>query len=81
MAGKDALGGTLLGRDYIDMGAALAALGLELHNTVDEREERVVFTHSDVLAGLVFCAELAHEDVTGDDCLPAETLYATPLTS
>ena len=60
--------------------AAAAALVLELDVAGDEREQRVILALADVVAGLVFCATLANKDCPCIDELPAEALYAQPLT-
>src|SRR5947207_12734893 len=57
----------------------LLVLVLELHDAVDEREQRVVAAAADVLAGMEFRAALPHEDVTGPHRLAAEALHAEVL--
>src|ERR1051325_3594971 len=58
---------------------ALPPLVLELHDAVNEREERVVLAATDVLAGLPLRPALAREDVAAQDLLAAELLQAEPL--
>jgi hypothetical protein len=60
--------------------AAMPAPVCELHVTGDERKERVILALADVLARLVACAALAHENGARIDELTAEALYAQPLT-
>jgi hypothetical protein len=59
--------------------AAVAASVRELHDAGDEREERVILALSNVFAGLVARAALAHENRACVDELAAEALYAEPL--
>ena len=58
---------------------ALAALIFEFYDPFDQREERVVLTAADILAGLPFCSALAGKDVTAQHVLAAELLEAEPL--
>ena len=53
---------------------ALASLVLELHEAFDEREERVVFSTTDVLSGLPLGSALTRDDVSTDDVLTTELL-------
>jgi len=62
--GDDLLIATAVGEDYLAVG---------------EREQRVVFTHADVLARVELRAALAHDDVAGRDRLTAVQLHAEPL--
>src|SRR5690606_4339198 len=55
------------------------ALRLECDPPVRERVQRGVAADSDVRAGAVTRAPLPHEDVAGEDLLPAETLHAEPF--
>lgn len=44
-----------------------------------EREEGVVATHANVLAGVVTCAALAHDDVACNNGLAAEFFHTKTL--
>jgi hypothetical protein len=68
----------LLGRLDADE-AAVTAFVFKLDVAGDESEERVVLALADVFAGLVLRAALAHENRACIDELPAEALYAQPL--
>jgi hypothetical protein len=46
----------------------------------NEREERVIFTLTDVFTGLVLGTTLTHENRAGVDELSTKALYAQPLT-
>src|SRR5579863_4217685 len=61
-----------------DVAAVASAIG-ELHDASDESEERVVLALTDVFAGLVARAALAHENRARVNELAAEALYAEPL--
>ena len=65
-------------RDHRHVRAAAAA-GTEPDLTLDEREQRVVAPHADVVAGVPAGAALPDDDVAGDDVLAAELLHAEPL--
>ena len=58
--------------------ALVAPETLVLHLAIDQREEGVVATQADVLAGVEAGAELAHQDVAGADGL-AVTALDTPV--
>src|SRR4051812_39898534 len=57
-----------------------AAFAVEENLAIDQCEERVIFALTDAFAGVEFGAELADDDVAGDDFLSAEALYAAALT-
>lgn len=59
--------------------AAVAAAVLKLHVTGDKREERVVFALADIFARLMLRSALPDENRPCIHQLPAETLYAEPL--
>jgi hypothetical protein len=59
--------------------AAVSAPVRELHVAGYEREKRVVLALADVFAGLVPRAALTHKNRACVDELPAEALYAQPL--
>src|SRR5580700_7320270 len=59
--------------------AAMPAPVRELHVTGDECKERVILALPHVLACLVPRATLAHKNRASIDKLPAEALYAQPL--
>jgi hypothetical protein len=40
----------------------------------------MVFTHTYILARVVLCAPLAHNDISGHNPLPAKNLYPQPFT-
>src|SRR5947199_9387574 len=58
---------------------AVAALVLELHDAVHEREQRVVLAAPDVLARLPLRPALPRQDVAAQDLLAAELLQAQTL--
>src|SRR5512139_4020732 len=60
--------------------AAIAAGLRVLHGALGLREEREVLAHPDVLAGVEERADLADQDVAGNDVLRAVDLHATALT-
>jgi len=49
------------------------------HDTVDEREQRVVTPEADVLARVNLGAALTHQDVAGLDLLATELLHSASL--
>jgi hypothetical protein len=53
--------------------------GLELHETVNKREEGVIASETDITAGLNASTALTYEDVTCSHKLPVESLYTTTL--
>ena len=59
---------------HVDKLASFLALG-EDNYTVDESEESVVLAHTHVETGVVNCATLTLDDVTGFAMLTAENLY------
>jgi hypothetical protein len=59
--------------------AAVPASVRKFHDAGDESEERVVLPLANVFAGLVARAALAHKNRACVDELPAEALYAQPL--
>src|SRR5216684_1005476 len=69
--------GLLCGLDADE--AAVTAFVFELHNTGNEREERIVLALTDVFPSLMLGAALAHQNRAGIDELPAETLDSQPL--
>ena len=70
----------LSNRDDIYVYLACAAFGLEVHNSVNQREEGVVSSAAHVLARMQFGAALANKDVTCKNALATKTLYAASLT-
>ena len=62
-----------------DMDAAVLA-GVEVDGAVGDGEQRVIAPLADVAAGMKAIADLAHDDVAGDDRLAAELLDAAALT-
>ena len=52
---------------------------LELNATVDQSEQRVIGTDTDVVAGTDSRASLTNDDVAGKDCLTVSLLYAKAL--
>ena len=64
------------GNAYIGLAARLLA---ELDRTVDQREERVVLAHADVLARIVYRTALTNDDVTCLCELTAEQFHAESL--
>src|SRR5439155_16105299 len=65
------------GRRRIDVDAA--ALAVEAHLAVHEREDRVIAAEADVAAGQELRPALADDDVAGDDRLAAECFDAEAL--
>ena len=63
-----------------DIGLAFALL-LELDDAIAQSIQRVVFAHTDVLAGIVLRTALADDDVTGNGCLSTEKFHSESLTS
>src|SRR5690348_2957540 len=64
-------------RDRDDVDPAAAAI--EFDDAVDEREQSVIASLPDVLAGVELGAALANENVAVANLLAAETLDAAPL--
>ena len=59
---------------------ALVALALvELNCSIAESVQRIVLTHSHVVACIVLRATLANDDVTSNNLLTSENLYAKSL--
>ena len=56
-----------------------ASFLIEVNVTVSEGEESVVFSHTDIRAGMPLGATLADEDVSGDDFFAAKLLHAKAL--
>jgi hypothetical protein len=56
-----------------------AAFAVEDDLAVDEREQCVISALADALAGVELGAQLADQDIAGDDLLAAESLDATTL--
>lgn len=54
-------------------------LALELHNSIDKREDCVILAKANVVTWVHVCTVLANDDVTSDNLLTAELLYAKPL--
>ena len=71
-AGVDAPGDT---RDDVDP----ATGAIEPHLAVDQRENGVIATEPDILAGQKFRAALADDDVAGDDRFAAKFFHAEPF--
>lgn len=67
-------GGLCLSRLYVDKLASLFAFG-EYYYTVDKSKQSVVLAHTYIKAGMVNCATLTLDDVTGFAMLTAENLY------
>src|SRR3569623_2901725 len=67
------------GGQYADEGAALAALDLELHHAVGQREQGVVAADANVEAGKKKGAALADQDIARRHLLVAETIDAEAL--
>src|SRR5512143_4071262 len=67
------------GSDHADDTALEAAFLLEFHLTISGREQRVVASTADVVAGMKLSAALTHDDVACEYCLTAELLQTQPL--
>jgi hypothetical protein len=65
----------LLGGDDGDKRAVFAAF-VELDNTVNEGEKGMIFTHADVLAGVVGGTALTDDNVAGDAFLTTKDFHA-----
>ena len=52
------------------------AQSLELHDAVGQSEQSIVFTDTDVVAGMEFGASLADENISRKHGLAVRTLYA-----
>jgi len=55
-------------------GSVVCFLG-EYYFTVYQREKRMIFTDTDILARVVLSTSLSYDDVTGDSILAAEDLH------
>ena len=51
----------------------------EFHHAIAQREERVIFTNTYVLAGMINGTTLAYDDISGDSGLTTEDLYPQAL--
>ena len=71
--------GKLFRRNRIDIDATSAAI--EPNAAIDERENRVITTESNVLARKELGAALADDNVSGQDHFAAKSLYAETLTN
>ncbi len=58
---------------------SFAAFVFKLHYSLDQREERVVFSAADIFAGLPFRAPLTRKNVAAEHVLSAEFLKPQPL--
>ncbi len=56
-----------------------ATATIELHEPIDQGEERIVAALPDPVAGLEDRANLPHDDVSGPDLLTAKSLHAATL--
>src|SRR5438067_6155855 len=56
-----------------------ATFVFEFHVAVDQREQRIVLTTTDVLAGSPLCAALPCENVSAQHALAAKLLKSQPL--
>ena len=56
-----------------------SSFAVEIDCPGDERKERVIISHADVLAGMPFGSTLACEDIPCEDMLSAELFNASPL--
>jgi hypothetical protein len=52
---------------------------IELYETIDQGEERIVATLPDAVAGLENRAQLPHENISGTDLLAAKPLHTAAL--
>ncbi len=57
-------------RKYGNIGTLLAFL-LEFHDTINQREEGMIFSNPHIQPGIVNSSPLADNDVAGFGCLPA----------
>ena len=56
-----------------------AAAAIELHEAIDQGEERIVTALTDARPCLENRAQLPHEDISGTDLLAAKPLHAATL--
>jgi hypothetical protein len=67
----------LIDRFLHDLNPASAAI--ELHETIDQGEERIIAALTDALPCLENRAQLPHEDISGTDLLAAKPLHTATL--
>ena len=83
MQSRSGRGGTKLAQAHDSLSCAddvdAATFAIEFDHAVDQREQRVVGALADAAAGVELRADLAHQDVAGDDLLAGEFLDAAPL--
>src|SRR3989442_2035026 len=70
-------GKRLLRRNRIDVDPASAAIEADV--AVDQRENSVIATEADVLAGQKLRAALTNDDIAGHDQLAAESFHTEPF--
>ena len=63
---------------YADLLLVLGLL-LELYLTVDQSEEGIILTNTDVVAGMDGGSSLSDDNVAGENCLSVSLLYAKAL--
>src|SRR5688572_4466755 len=69
-----------IGRPHLDVDELAAQLAVAKRDAaVAQREQGMVPADADAVAGIIFGAALAHDDVAGEDILAAELLHAEPL--
>jgi hypothetical protein len=56
-----------------------AALVFKLDDSIDQREQRIILTAADIVAGFPLSATLARDDVAAEHSLTAKLLEAEPL--
>src|SRR4051812_2388829 len=61
----------------IDIDPSSAAI--EANAAIDQCENSVISAEADIFTGQKFRPALADDDISGDDCLAAESFYTEPL--
>ena len=74
---RESTGLAFASTNRIDVDATPRAI--EAHAAVDQREDRVIATESDVFSRQELCPALANDDVAGDDRFAAKFFHAQPL--
>src|SRR5438067_13924272 len=77
LSGERLFGGLRRSRDHGNEGAPADSLA-KLHGAALQREQRVVATHADPVAGMKLGAALPYDDVAGNHDLAAVLLDAEP---
>src|SRR5262249_23419836 len=73
------VGGSRRGRNYNRIYIHSSAVAIETHAPVNQSENRVITSKSDVLSRQKFCPPLTHNDVAGHNRLTAEFFHTEPF--